>query len=314
VFLEKHSRFIRLYEFSFKPRHGAAATMPITAENGDFSVLHALRKRVAANAAKARMSNNDVIELVKVEHDAARGLLVLLFHRGSPDAADPTYRKRVANEIRLRVGEKEPDEEQSVSAHLIISTKRSSNGSYRAVLEEIPGLSMGVVQPIIGQALSAYSYQYEDQHGEAQSTYCVVKTVGVKSANVEDALKSGKMKFITLIRPFKANYIDEDERLEPEDEKLRIKIKPGLKGVDWLDMFGSLIERAKEDGWEEFKVDIDLGNDRSRQVAMSRDQDAKEVLFVKSDQVDIKQEMPVCSGKVRRDFVEAAAKKMGLIK
>lgn len=307
MFLEKRSRFIRLYEFRFKSRHKGGAELPLFASPGESSLLHALRKRVRNGKAQAVMSNNDVIELVKVEHDEQRKAIVLLFHRGSPDAADPTYRKRVKNQIITRTGEKEPEEEQSVSAHLIIRTVKK-NGAYRVILEEIPGLSMGVVQPIIGQALHAYTYQYEDADGEAQDTYCVLKSVGIKSESVEDALKMGRMKFITLVRPFKADYIDEDDRLEPEDEKLRVKIKPGVVGS--LNLFQNLIERAKADGWSEFKVDIDLGNDRSRQVPVSRDQDAKEVLFVKSEQVALENDMTVCTVEVRYDFVDAASKKL----
>jgi hypothetical protein len=257
------------------------------------------------------MANNDIIELVKVEVDQARKTVVLLFHRGSPDAADPTYRKRVNDEIKLRLGQKEADEEQSVSAHLIIAIKPWKAGFYTAILEEIPGLSMGVIQPIISQALAEYPYQYEDKHGEAQATYCVAKATGVKSQSVKDALNSGKMKFLTLVRPYKANYIDDDDRLEPEDEKLRIKVKPGTAGTDWLNMFEGVIEGAKKDGWEEFKVDIDLGNDRSRQVVVGREQDAKEVLFIRSEQIGIKDALDVCSTKVRYDLVDQAIVKIG---
>lgn len=310
MFLEKHSRFVRLYEFAFKPRHKRAAIMSLIAPKGEPDILDALRKKVKTNDAKVSMANNDVIELVKVEHDEKRQVMVLLFHRGSPDAADPTYRKRVNDDIHLRVGEKEEDEEQSVSAHLIISTKRSQNGKFLAILEEIPGLSMGIIQPIITRSLMSYPYQYEDEHGEPQETYCVLKAEGVKSASVEEALRTGKMKFLTLVRPYKANYIDDDDRLEPENEKLRIKIKAGVAGTDWMAMFSNLIEKAKEDGWQEFKVDIDLDNDRSRQVVVGRDQDAKEVLFIKSEQVAIATEMKVCSTEVRYDFVDAAVEKL----
>lgn len=311
MFLEKHSRFIRQYDFRFAPRHNAAALMPLTADKDDFSVVHALRKRLQNKKAFIKMANNDIIELIKVEVDPARKAVVLLFHRGSPDAADPTYRKRVDDEIKLRLGEKDADEEQSVSAHLIIAMKPKKPGVYTGILEEIPGLSMGVLQPIIGQALSEYPYQYTDKHGEAQTTYCVAKPSGVKSESVEDALNTGKMKFLTLVRPYKANYIDDDDRLEPEDEKLRIKIKAGTKGVDWLNMFDALIASARDDGWEEFKVDIDLGNDRSRQVAVGRDQDAKEVLFIKSEQINVKDALPVCSASVRYDFADQAIGKLG---
>lgn len=283
--------------------------MPLVAGSGNFSFLHALRKRLADGKAKVVMANKDVIELVRVEHDQTRGILALLFHRGSPEAADPTYRKRVKDEIQTRIGEKEPEEEQSVSAHLIINTSKKG-GAYRVILEEIPGLSMGVVQPIIGQALQAYNYQYEDADGDPKDTYTVLKAVGVKSANVEDALKSGKMKYITLVRPYRADYIDEDDRLEPEDEKLRIRVKASISGADPLSLFETLIENAKADGWQEFKVDIDLGNERSRQVPVSRDQDAKEVLFIKSEQVSIAKEMVVCTTKIRYDFVDIATAKL----
>ncbi|MFH7450802.1 hypothetical protein RA279_28005, partial [Pseudomonas syringae pv. tagetis] len=65
----------------------------------------------------------------------------------------------------------------------------------------------------------------------------------------------------------------------------------------WRDKIGSLLTKAKRDGWKRFNVEISLPEKRTRQVSldMERIQNASEILFVRSDLVDLPAEIGVCS-------------------
>jgi hypothetical protein len=308
VFLEKFSRYFRRYELQFKPRHKRAAYMPLVAAPGQFSVLDALQIRVKSGKAANQQPNGDVVELMKVEHRPAQGALVLLFHRGSPGAADPTYRRKGRKGVTVRTATKKEDEEQSVSAHLIVSTVTLGDGRFRAVLEEIPKLSMALVQSIIGQALSEYPYDYQTEKKKTEQTYCVIKAEGIKSETITGALKTGKVNFIKLVRPGPADYVDSEGLWEPMDDVMKLRVTGKINPKTWQDKIGALVGKAKADGWEKFNLEIDLDGNRSRTVTLDREQDAKEILFVRAEEVAVKDELPVCSADFQDGLVAAGVK------
>ncbi len=280
--------------------------MPLVADEGEFSVFDALNIRWAAGKAGLTMKNDDVLELVKVEHFPERQVLVLLFHRGSPDAADPMYRRPIDGGYSVRQGEKEEDEVQSVSAHLVISTIAIEEGRYDASLEEIPGINMPLVQQIIAQALNDYPYDYQvgKRKIRIEQTRCLVKAEGLKSETISSALKEGKIDFITFIKPAPAKYVDADGLWEPMNDVMRLKVKGKIDADHWQDKVSALVEEAKTDGWEDFNIEIDLGNKRSKTIALDREQDAKEILFVKSEFIEVAMELLPCSVVVQDEVVD----------
>lgn len=306
MFLEKYSRYFRRYELIFKPRHKYAPYMPLVAEAGHFSIVDALENRINEGKAFTTQSNGDVVELMKVAYRLDDGVVVLLFHRGSPDAADPTYRKREKAGVTVRTAEKEPDEEQSVSAHLVISAATAEKGVHRAVLEEIPGLSMALLQAVIAQALAAYPYEYETKKKQVGETHCLVKAVGIKSETIGNALKTGKLDTITFARRGPAEYVDSEGLWEPMDDVLRLRVTGKVDAATWSKKLGALVKKAAADGWEKFNLEIALDDKRSRTVPIDREQDAREVLFVRSDQVSVKSELPVCSVAFQDELIEQA--------
>ncbi|RUV98189.1 hypothetical protein EOA75_01235 [Mesorhizobium sp. M1A.F.Ca.IN.022.07.1.1] len=158
--------------------------------------------------------NGDIVELMEVVYDSRAQALVLLFHRASPHAAEPIYRRKARLEagdtkVTVRKAEKLEGEEQSVSAHVIIYDVSIRPGTYRAALEEIPGISMAVVKRIIGQALHDYQYAFERKKKRVD-TYSTFKPVGVPSESLSGALKGGTLSYVTLVRPAKADFVDAD--------------------------------------------------------------------------------------------------------
>lgn len=308
MFLEKHHRFVRHYRFSFNPRKSNGVALPLIGADGDLSIFSVLSDAVARNTALEVRSNGDIIEMMSVEIHKKTGALVALLHRASPNAADPMYRKKARKGYDLRKVERHPEEEQSVSAHLIVLPNAVSDNTYDAILEEIPGLSMGMIQPTIGKPLRDAEYTYSDSKGKDQTTYAMFKPAGVKSETITNALKGGNLGNITLSRPASAAFIDSEDIFEPVDEKMKIKVKGSIEPQHWIDLIGGLAKRARAAGWEDFQVDIELDDDRMRRVPIARGEEAKEILFIRSAEVNVSAELEVCSNAVIDEFVEKAIK------
>lgn len=268
MFLEKFSRYFRRYQITLGSRKTTAATLPLVAGAGHFSVLDAINAKLSKDKASIKQSNGEVVELVKAKHIPKSDALVLLFHRANPNAADPTYRKKNKGKVTVRVGDKDVGEEQSVSAHLIIRATPHKDSSYYAILEEIPGLSMATVREVIATVLLDYEYKFERKPGKSDKTYCTVKVEGLKSETVADALKTGKASWITLTRPAPAKYIDGDGLWTPTSDTMKLRVKGVIEEANWKDKIGHLIETAKGDGWENFNIEISHSDNRSRQVKL----------------------------------------------
>lgn len=308
MFLEKLHRFVRQYRFAFYPRKQRAPVLPLVGKEGEYSILDALKEGVKNHSALTVQPNGDIVELMWIDYVPKLKSVVGLIHRASPNAADPMYRKKARKGYSLRQVDRDPDEEQAVSAHLIIDAAAIDDGVYEAILEEIPGLSMGLVQGVIGRTLLDYQYPFTDKKGEEDETYTVFRPRGVKSETVSNALKTGRANFITLSRKAQASFIDSEDVFEPKEEKMRIKIKKDIDPKSWMPVIGGLARRARANGWDDFQVDIELDDERMKRIPIARGEEAKEVLFIRSAEVHVKNEMPVCSGTMNEEFAKAAIK------
>ncbi|OBY04484.1 hypothetical protein BAE36_25070 [Rhizobium leguminosarum bv. trifolii] len=310
MFLEKHSRYFRKFDFTFTPRHIHAPDLPLVNDKRKaFSIADALQVHIKVEKALEVQANGDIVEIMEVEHRPQDGALALLLHRASPNAADPTYRKKARKDARkrftVRQAVKEADEEQSVSANVVIALTKNAKGIYQAALEEIPGISMAVVRRLISNALRDYPYNF--QKGKKQiETYASFKPVGVKSESMDNALKKGQVNFVTLSRPAKPKFVDADGLFQPEHEVLKLRVIGKIDGKNWKTVFSNLVGKARKDGWVEFKVDIDLSDNRNRTVKIDRDEEAKEILFVRSELADFKPSLPACSVDIVAEVVQKA--------
>lgn len=309
MFLEKHSRFFRRFEFSFSPRHKGAPHLPISAPANEFSIFDALEARVQNEKALEVQPNDDIVELMEVAYDAKTRALKMLFHRASPNAAEPTYRKKARQQagrkVTVRKAGKRAGEEQSISAHLIVVDEAVRPGIYRAALEEIPGISMAVVHRIIGQALREYQYEFERKKKQIQ-TYSTFKPEGIPSETLSGALKDGSMSYITLVRPAQAPFVDADGLFSPQTETMRIRVEGDVRGGNWRNHLPAMFRKAKAAGWTDFSVDLELDDNRRRTVKLDRQDEAKEVLFVRSDELNFKTELDSCAV----DFVDEVVTKV----
>ncbi|WP_143560182.1 hypothetical protein [Sphingobium sp. IP1] len=307
MFLEKNSRFFRRYHFSFKPKTKFAPALPLVASDKHYSIKDALVRARANKVAQAVQPNGDLVELVAIRDDDKNGVLTLLFHRSSPSAADPSYRKWIKDKLAVRQATKETDEEQAVSAHMVIRSKPSSPMTYDFALEEIPGLSISVIKPIFGTVLRGYEYPYEDKKGEDKETYTIVKSNGIKAEGLDSALKKkGSINYINLVRTNIPDAPDSDGIAEPQVERIKYKIVGDPSSPEWNAKLRKFIGKVRSEDWDDVYLELSLDDDRHRTVKVDREDEAAEILFVRSEQVAIKTELKPCTQSIIDEIVDAA--------
>jgi hypothetical protein len=301
LFFEKHSRFVRTYKLTVKARHKLGAALPLLNQpNGKPSMQEAFEKMLGSAEAEDKQSNGDVVSLVKV--GTHNGALVLLFHRDRENAPDPTYRKIKDGERILRDGTKDDDEEQSHSAHLLFLPDPVAQNQYLCALEEIPGLSIATLWTVLRQIFSSYPYNYTDKGGEVQETTASLKYEGIKSESFANALNKGVMS-IKLSRPVPADIIDGEGLVEPGRQTATLKIKAQLDTETMLEKLTAWRDQAHKNGWTEFGVDLELGDKRQKTVKIDREAEAKEILFVRSEQIAFKTALRSCAPDIVPEFV-----------
>lgn len=306
-------RFMRRYRIRLTPKNKSAPILPLIPKNaGDPSVLHALQIAVKNGVAAEKLANNsDNIELVVPLHDTTNHTLTLLFHLSSPNAADPSYRRKVQGQLSVRATKKlSADEEQAVSAHLVISTKPESPGVYKAVLEEVKGLSITNIATLIRRILTGYGYQYLDRKQKAQETYCVFKMEGEKSESLTSALKKkSSLNYIQLARTTNVDAPDSGGIAEPQSERLRYRIVGDPRSPDWLKKFQSFISGVQAT-WDDVYLEMEMDDTKHRTVKLEREKQASEIMFVRSEQITLSKDANPCTMVVVPEIIAEARKIM----
>lgn len=301
MFLDKNGRFVRRYQFTFNARNKLGVPLPLLKQPNLPSIEGVLRQRMGAGAAKEKQPNGDMIDLVQISQQATG--LVLLFHRANPDAADPTYRRFVNGDIQLRPGTKAHDEEQAVSAHLIILPDPVVANRYNVAIEEIPGLSASSLVHIIRDALTEFKYSYTDKNGEVKETYTSIKHEGVKSASLTDALEKSRFLDVKLSRPGTVDFLDADGVLAPGKQHATLRIVAELDSKTYMEKVMFWRSKAAENGWTDFSVDIELEDKRKRTIQIDKGAEAKEIFFVRSDYVGVTKPLSVCTLVMHQELV-----------
>lgn len=302
MFLEKYSRFVKRYTFSFRPRHGLAATLPLLTVGELPSIEDALREAMQKGTAEVREPNGDTVSLVKCDryHDDS---LVLLFHRDRPEAPDPTYR-RIENGARvLRNGQKDEDEEQTYSAHLVMTPDPILQNHYRCALEEIPGLSASAVVKLMRLILNEYEYDYTDKRGDAQKTHSFLRYEGMKSASFEEALENGVLN-IKLSRPTGVDFLDAEGLVQPGRDTATLKLVAKLDSKTIMEKLLAWKEKATQNGWTEFSVDVEVGHNRQKTVKIENQEEVADILFVRSDLIKLETAMAAAQDEIVPEFVD----------
>lgn len=305
MLLGTHSRFFLRHELSFRPAHNRGEPLPFQDSGRTLNVEDILRKGIAAGRANFVLRNQDIVRLTAMDVRPRDKLAVLLFRRSDPNAAAPVFEHRKKGTLRKVA--KEIDEAVAVSAHLFASLagiKNRANPTYRAILEEVPGLGRTYIQAVFHTLLTENLYHYTDRRGDKKETHSIPKLDGVKSEKVGGALKTSHVSSVTLVRPGNVEGLDTAGLVVAREERMKLIIRAEPEKT--LGVIKKIQNWMKTHDWKDALVEVEMPENRKRVVSIAREADAADILFIRSEPIDVGNPLDPCTDKINEELVARA--------
>jgi hypothetical protein len=309
LIISQYSRFLVRQILDLRAYRSKGLPLPLIADGEGADAFSVLREAVGTPTAEITVGVSDVVRLTRCELHPDHGLVAFLFRRCDPEASTPFF--EVPSTRALRRSDKRPDEAVAVSAHLFVSSNALLGAHpirYRAIREEIPSLGSSYIHSILAQIIRSYTYSYTDHHGDVHETHSIIDISGVKSERLTDALTNSSVQQVTLRRMGSIGGMDSEGLFAPREETFKLYIKASQENVPRA--LAKIKEFAKLHNWDDVVVRVDLPEKRSRNVALERDAEAMESLFVRAEPVDVPSGLEVCTDSVNAELLGQAAQRL----
>jgi hypothetical protein len=304
MLLSPYSRFFLRHQLQFRSYRSHGLSLPFRSPDDKLDVESVLLAALKNDTAKMTLQNRDEVRLTAMEVRENDNLAILLFRRTDPDASTPFVENLPTR--KLRALDKGTEDAMAVSAHLFIDLAgvHGAHPSYRAILEEVPGLGRTYINHIIADLLRKSKYDYTDRHGDSKATYTVVDFHRIKSASLGHAMHGGAVPYVELVRPGTVEGLDTEGMVVPRQQRMRLMIQATP------DQTPRVLDRIKNwaygHDWNDVLVRVDLPENRSRIVTLAREADAADVLFVRSQEINVAQALEVCTDGINEQLVVKA--------
>ena len=307
MLLEPNCRYFKIYDIVIGAKANSSQPVPLMTDDPTKSSVEKFIQGMKRKGAVKEETRNDLLELVSVERSVS-GNLIMFFHREAWKVSDPSYRSSKSDgSVSVSKYIKAPDEEQAVSAHLIISKKRGKQG-YRCVIEEVPGISMNSVLRLLrSQVFPHMTYNFNDpKTGKPRQTYVTIKALGLASASLKETLKKSRWDTVTLTRPADNSITDGMPWARSKPQVQKIKVNPELSRSDYYENIKKLVTRATDKGWDNVRVELEFADDRSKNIAINRDDLGRDIMFVQAKRVNVSKSLDNCSECIVPELVQVA--------
>jgi hypothetical protein len=306
MLLAPYSRFFLRHELRFRTPYGHGIPLPFLTADKKLDVHNVLQEAIKKNKANLVLRNKDIVRLTTMEVHAKEKIAALIFRRSDPAAATPIFENEKTR--KLRPADKKVDEAVAVSAHLFISLDQVPDAaypSYAAVLEEVPGLSRTYVQALLHDVLKETEYEYTDGRGKKKTTYTMVEFHGHKSEKVGGALEQdSSVPSIILVRPGNVKGLDTEGLVVAREERMKLVLR--AKPEQTLKLIAKIQKWMGKTDWSRLLVEMSLPDNRKRLVALAREADASDILFVRSVPVDVKTKLEACTDVINKELLAKA--------
>ncbi len=303
MLLDRRARFLIKQDLVLRPRRGQGAALKLFAPD-ELDLMQVFQDRIAAGTAERSLRDGDTIRMTSAVLDAGKNMAVLLFRRSDANASNQHYEHRRTRAIRP--SDRRVDEDPAVSAHLFIDlTPRTSEAnSYRAIIEEVPGLGVSYILPLMSLIARDHPYLSLDRRGREVESRTQLEMVGLPSQTIGAALRGGGIDWIELVRPPNLGGLDTGG-LTASPEKLRFGVRRS-DGIDPLGAITRIRNWATGQGWSDMRVQVVTGESRRRTVPVARDQDAASILFIQAELRQTHADLPACTDTINSELVDHA--------
>ena len=305
MILAPKSRFFLRHQLRFKTPWGHGVPLSFL-DDKKISAREVLDDAIKKNRASLTLARRDVVRLTTLDVREKDNIAVLLFRRSDPEAATPIFENEKTR--ALRKSDKKPNEAIAVSAHMFIrlgEIEDAVHPTYRAILEEVPGLSRTYVQTLLHDIVKEIWYEYTDKRGAPKETYTIVEFHGQKSEKIGGALRGASVvPSVVLIRPGSVKGLDAEGLVVPREQRMKLLIK--AKPEQTLRIIKKIQSWMKDHDWPKLLVEMHMPEQRTRLVQLAREQDAADILFVRSVAVDVETPLEACTDTINEELVAKA--------
>lgn len=219
-------RWVAIGNLKIKNRRGVPQEEPVFSLD---EVVSAARSRLGdATHVRSYGSEKRLMWVSEVqETDADYRLLLNVGDKNASDASYVNFQTQESRDIK-----KDDDEGGHCNAHVLISKTQDALGGHRIVFEKVPGIYLTSIKDHFTWLCRDEKFKkgYEDTRGQRKETIPLFEFEGYCSSTLGDAIASGSLKDIELVRR-KLNFddgLDEDPLVEESEYKatLRVDKKP----------------------------------------------------------------------------------------
>lgn len=246
------------------------------------------------------------LRIKKMEFDHTNNIVMMLIHYFDKNVSDPVFGHLETGSLRQE--SKLEGEGIAVSAHLafsLIPTKDKIN-YYETILEETPGVNRSRLAEFFTSEFKTVSDFIFEHNGSMVHSRPKLNMSGHLSKGLEEDLKEGKFIGIDLIKYESKDQLDEDSVLIPKKHILELAVRKGSKVSNnkYIDIVQSTLNRHRGD-YDDFIVKFKQKNNRQKSVTIeSRIENAKEVLYTKSEEVQLTFPIDQCVDSFNNEITE----------
>ena len=214
-------------ELELRPRRGQGAALELIGSDDLPSFLTLVDTAIGTERAVHEIREGDRIRLEKRHLPASADILTLIFSRGNINVSDPQFQNIDTNKVWSA---KKTERDAAIrSCHLFIRVEKINSRqhpTYKALLEEVPGLGRTYIQSLLNSITAAYEYDYDPGHGDPKQTATQTQLLAVKNKSVGDGKDGATIDTIELVREPETDGLD-PTLIEAKPEVLPLRVKAG---------------------------------------------------------------------------------------
>lgn len=236
--------------------------------------------------------------------DNENEILFLLLAYADKNVTDPVFERLDSGELRTEP--KLEGEGVAVSAHMAIDLRPGHPGvsSYRAVLEDVPGIGRSKIAPFLTSLWrAAPRIQWGAPDGSVKNCRPQFDIDGRMSDTLRNDLQEGRLSMIELVQHnVDGDAFDEEGAIVEKVKSLKLSVVQG-PGEQAIDLINRIRGRARELGYPNMKVRWTHGRQKTAEFGTARE-DAGDVLVFRSTEMRSERPLSQCDAELQNDRVE----------
>lgn len=204
--MDNSFRWIGLGSLSIRKRENAPSDSP------DFSlddIMGTMKNRLS-DKKHSRCYNNKSQKMWISNFDECSLYYKFLINVGDKNASDPCFVNM--ENLQTRIVSKEDEEGNHLSAHIMLR-KEAVDNHHLVLFEKVSGVSLSTLSAYFTwiHRDDGYAKQYKDKNGEDKKISPVCHVLGYQSQTIKEALRTGRLEDIELVRHEKIEALDEED-------------------------------------------------------------------------------------------------------